>query len=81
MLLGAGDALFELHKVLGAAMKKNGLRAAEHFTPHMTLLYGSRPMSMQAIEPIRFVVDEFALIHSELWLTRYNVIDRWSLDS
>ena len=46
----------------------------------MTLLYGSKPISVQAIEPIHFVVKEFALIHSELWLTRYNTVDRWLLE-
>jgi RNA 2',3'-cyclic 3'-phosphodiesterase len=80
VLLGEGaDALPELHKMLGAAMEKNGLQAGARFTPHMTLLYGPEPVPAQAIDPIRFTVSEFALIHSELWLTRYNVIDRWSL--
>ena len=81
VLLGDGDALLELHKVLGAAMEKCGLRSATHFTPHMTVFYGAKPIPPQAIEPIRFVVKEFALIHSELWLTHYNVVDRWSLES
>jgi 2'-5' RNA ligase len=80
VLLGKGDALLELHRILGAAMAKNGLKAGKGFTPHMTLLYGSKPIPLQAIEPIRFAVKEFALVHSELWLTRYNIIDRWSLD-
>jgi 2'-5' RNA ligase len=79
VLLAEGDALSELHKILGAAMKKNGLRAAEHFTPHMTLSYGPRVIPVQAIEPICFAVNEFALIHSKLWLTQYHVVDRWSL--
>ncbi|WP_163269265.1 2'-5' RNA ligase family protein [Chelativorans alearense] len=79
VLLGDGEALPALHKSLGAAMEKNGLRAAEPFTPHMTLFYGPEPVPMQAIEPIRFVAREFALVHSERGLTRYNVIDRWSL--
>ena len=34
VLLGKGDALSELHNNLGAAMEKNGLRAAKRFTPH-----------------------------------------------
>lgn len=79
VLLGEGDALLELHKILGAAMKKNGLRAGEHFMPHMTLSYGEKPFPMQAIEPIRFVVGEFALIHSRLWLSQYNLVDHWPL--
>jgi 2'-5' RNA ligase len=46
----------------------------------MTLLYGPTPIPAQPIEPLRFVVAGFSLIHSELGLTRYNVIDRWSLE-
>ena len=80
VLLGEGEALLHLHKILGAAMEKYGLRPSEHFTPHMTLFYGLKPMPLQAIKPIRFVVNEFALIHSELWLTRYNIVDRWPLE-
>ena len=79
VMLGRGQALSDLHKTLGAAMEKNGLRATPSFTPHMTLLYGAKSVPVQAIEPIRFVVNEFALIHSELWRTRYNMICRWTL--
>jgi 2'-5' RNA ligase len=79
VLLAENDAISELHMSLSAAMKKSGLRAVEHFTPHMTLSYGSRAISLQEIEPICFVVNEFVLIHSELWLTQYHVIDRWPL--
>lgn len=56
-LLGEGDALFELHKTLGVAMERNGLKAAKSFMPHMTLFYGSGPIPLQAIEPIRFAVE------------------------
>jgi 2'-5' RNA ligase len=79
VLLGEGEALLELHKLLGAAMRKNGLRAAEDFTPHMTLSYGPKAVSVQAIEPLRFVANEFFLIHSKLWLTQYDMVGRWSL--
>src|SRR5260370_38954894 len=79
VLLAEGDALSELHKILGAAMKKNGLRAAEHFTPHMTLSYGPRAIPVQAIGPICFAVNEFALIHSKLLLTQYHAPDPWSV--
>lgn len=79
VLLGEGHALLELHRLLGAAMRKNGLRAAEHFMPHMTLFYGPRLIRVQAIEPIRFTVNEFSLVHSKLGLTQYDMIERWSL--
>jgi RNA 2',3'-cyclic 3'-phosphodiesterase len=79
VLLGEGDGLFELHRALGAALAKHGLQAEEHFTPHMTLLYGSKPVPTQAIKPIRLRVNEFTLIHSEVGLTRYNILHRWRL--
>lgn len=80
VLLGEGDEVLDLHKMLGAAMERHGLKAAKSFTPHMTLLYGSKPVPLQAIEPVSFAAKEFALVHSELGLRRYNIIDRWSLE-
>lgn len=80
VLLGQEDAsLVELHNVLGTAMEKNGLSAAQSFTPHMTLFYGSTAVPLQPIEPISFAVGEVVLIHSEKGLSRYNVLGRWSL--
>lgn len=80
VLLGeGGEALAELFRSLGIAMTRNGLEAAADFVPHMTLSYGPDAIPVQAIEPIRFTVKDFALIHSRLGLTRYEVIDRWSL--
>lgn len=81
VLIGESDALHDLYRRLGVAIAKNGLKlkAGDGFTPHMTLLYGSKPVALQAIEPICFTVEEFMLIHSELWLTRYNMIHRWRL--
>jgi RNA 2',3'-cyclic 3'-phosphodiesterase len=79
VLLGDGERLFELHRRLGAAMRKNGLRARGDFVPHMTLSFGSKPISMRAIEPIHLMAKEFVLVHSELGLARHNTIDRWPL--
>jgi 2'-5' RNA ligase len=79
VLLGEGGALRELFHALGVAMTRNGLRAAEDFTPHMTLFYGPQLIPLQAIEPLRFVAKDFTLIHSLRGLTQYEVIDRWSL--
>jgi 2'-5' RNA ligase len=80
VLLGTGDAVRLLQRMLGAAMEKNGLRAAQAFTPHMTLLYGPARLPPRAIEPIRFPVREFALVHSALGLTRHETIGRWPLN-
>jgi 2'-5' RNA ligase len=80
-LVGESEALSALHERLGAAMEKHGLKTAPHFAPHVTLVYGSRPIPAQAIEPIRFAVNELVLVHSELRRGRYNKVDGWPLAS
>jgi 2'-5' RNA ligase len=79
VLRGEADPLLQLHRKLGFAMAKSGLKAALNFTPHMTLHYGPLRVPARTIEPIRLVVNQFSLVHSELGLTRYNIIDRWPL--
>jgi len=80
VLLGdGGEALMMLFRTLGAAMLRNGLKAAATFTPHVTLSYGPQPVPTQPIEPIRFQAKDFVLIRSRLGLTQYEVIDRWPL--
>jgi RNA 2',3'-cyclic 3'-phosphodiesterase len=79
VLLGESEALFELHKSLGAAMRRYGLKASDGFMPHMTLSYGPRAIAQRAIEPIRFAVREFVLVHSRLRLTQYEMLERWPL--
>lgn len=78
-LVGEGAGLSELHHLLGAAMKKNGLGADNPFAPHMALLYGAPPLAMQLIEPISLMVKDFALIHSARGLKKYTVLQRWTL--
>lgn len=81
VLLGESDALLEFHRRLGDAIRTSGLRAAEVFTPHMTLSYDPRRVAAQAIDPIGFMVKDLYLIHSKLWLSEYEVIGRWPLRS
>ena len=80
--LGAGAGLFKLHDILGRAMRDIGLRASDGvgFVPHVTLLYDRRLVQAQRIEPIRFTVDGFCLIHSWRGLSRYTVLRSWGLD-
>ncbi len=81
VLLATAEAVSPLHQLLGGALKKSGLRAAENFTPHMTLFYGATRLPPQAIDPIRFPVKDFALIHSALGLKKYTVLQRWPLSA
>lgn len=79
VLRAQGAPLVDLHRTLGAVLRKWGFKTGDHFTPHVTLLYGPDAIPTQAIEPIRFTVKDFALIHSERGLSRYNILCRWSL--
>ncbi len=79
VLMGGGDTVFDLHKNLGRAMGRLGLKARDDFTPHITLLYGPESVPLQPIEPIRLAVNAFDLIHSHLWLSHYDIKGRWEL--
>lgn len=80
VLIGEGEGLTRLHTILGACLMRNGLPGQRGaFTPHLTLLYNSRTISEQPIEPIRFVVRDFVLIHSKRGLSEYEILQRWTL--
>jgi len=79
VLLGESDGLLHLHQALADALRKNGLRASDDLTPHITLSYAPQGVPLRPIEPIRFVAKEFALVHSMRGLTKYNVLERWPL--
>jgi len=81
VLLAESEPLRLLHRHLAAAVRRNGLKAAERFTPHMTLSYGRQAFTARPIVPIRFVAEAFCLVHSELGLGRYRVLERWPLDA
>ena len=69
----------ELSRLIGIAMKANGLKSADHFVPHMTLAYDEKFVPRQPIDPIGFVAREFILIHSLRGLTIYKDLNRWPL--
>jgi 2'-5' RNA ligase len=79
VLLGESAPLVELHRSLGSALRGWGLNAADHFTPHVTLLYGPKVVLKRTMDPIRFTVEDFSLIHSERGRSRYNTLGNWSL--
>ncbi len=50
------------------------------FTPHVTVAYSQRELLDDTpIEPVRWMVDEFALIHSVVGRPDYQVLARWPL--
>lgn len=86
VLLGDDEGvkpLLELQRTLGEFLKGGGLarRVASRFTPHLTLLYDDRIAATQAVEPVRWRVDEFVLVHSLLGRSRHVPLARWPLRS
>lgn len=79
---GSGlDDLLAFQKSLGLGMAKVGLgRCVEtRFTPHVTLFYDDQLVPVQTIEPIRWRVTEFVLVHSLLGQHKHVMLGRWPL--
>jgi 2'-5' RNA ligase len=67
-----------LRRTLGAALTRTGLRrlAKRDFAPHVTLFYADHSVEEYPIEPIRWTVNEFVLVHS---LGGHRHVARWPL--
>jgi len=74
-------AWLALRHPLGAAMERVGLGGATRgqFTPHMTLLRDEKRARSAPIEPIKWTVREFVLVHSLLGKTTHIHLGRWPL--
>ncbi len=69
-----------LQRALLADMKRAGIRPTEKSDkPHVTLLYDSRLVPEQPVEPVRWTVTEFVLVHSHQGLGRHEELGRWAL--
>jgi len=77
VLLGGSTALMDLQRRLGVALISNGLRGALNFNPHITLFYSPRSVVPQQVDPLRFTIRTFSLVHSERGLTKYNILESW----
>lgn len=63
------------HLIMAGGAKATG----GSFNPHMSLLYTDRPVRKQSIEPVRWTVREFVLVHSFVGLGRHETVARWPL--
>lgn len=79
VLLADEGPVMDLYAALGAGLRRFRYRVPDHFRPHLTLSYNRQFLPTRTIEPITFVVNEFALVHSRLWLTEYRILRRWPL--
>jgi RNA 2',3'-cyclic 3'-phosphodiesterase len=73
--------LTALQRSLGLAMRNAGLGHREQpgYTPHVTLLYGTFPIDVQTIEPVRWTVRDFVLVQSHRGEGRHSHLGRWPL--
>ena len=69
-----------LQQRLFAEMKRVGLRVRKlGQRPHMTLLYDRCSVAEQPVEPVRWTVREFVLVHSLYGQSRHVPLARWPL--
>lgn len=72
--------LKNFRKELAAALLQAGLRNdLRGFTPHLTLLYDEQIVKEHFIEPIRWAVQEFVLVHSFVGRGRHETLGHWPL--
>lgn len=72
-----------LHHALADAFEQERGHATQRrsgFNPHVTLLYDYQNVKQEAVEPIEWMAQEFALIHSRPHTkSSYSIVNRWSL--
>ncbi len=83
--LGSSQAAREaiaLHDALRARLRLAGVSYdLKSFTPHVTFLRDAgKTLAPTPIEPIRWAVSDFVLVHSQLQPAEYRVIGRWKLE-
>lgn len=79
VLLADDGAVMNLQAALSAGLRQLRYRVPDVFRPHLTISYNRQFVPVRAIDPITFLVSEFALVHSRLWRTEYNILKTWRL--
>lgn len=78
---GGNAQLRKLRQALDTEFSKFRRRGGGNlrFDPHVTLLYDQQSIPEEPIEPVSWVVDEIALVFSEVGATKYERLGRWKL--
>jgi RNA 2',3'-cyclic 3'-phosphodiesterase len=66
-------------QALDHALTQAGFRARPIHTAHMTLAYDARHVAEQLIEPVRWIAEDFVLIHSLVGQGVHRHLGRWRL--
>lgn len=78
---GGNEPLHAFQAELGVRLREAGLGrcVAPGFTPHVTLTYDRRVVTVEKVAPITWRVEEFVLVHSLLGQTRHLPLAHWPL--
>jgi 2'-5' RNA ligase len=82
LLSGEAPLLAAFQAEMQSRMLRQGLTQGlhhRHYTPHLTLLYGHRPLAERPIEPLSWTAREFVLIRSLIGKGHYEHLGRWPL--
>jgi RNA 2',3'-cyclic 3'-phosphodiesterase len=81
VLRGAGDTapVDAFRQALVRALAQSGLRFRPIDTAHMTLAYDDQHVAEHLIEPVRWVAEDFVLIHSLVGQGVHRHLRRWPL--
>ena len=85
LVLRGGEGLIALtafQQALAMPLKKTAARhwLKPDYTPHLTLLYDDRSISLQAIETVAWTARELVLVHSMVGQSRHVHLGRWPLN-
>jgi 2'-5' RNA ligase len=78
---GANAPLLALQRMLGERLIAAGMqrRVERRFTPHVTLFYCGADVPLEMVEPVRWTVHQFALVHSLLGRGQHRILRVWRL--
>ncbi|HSW06592.1 2'-5' RNA ligase family protein [Aquabacterium sp.] len=80
LLEGEGSTPLQAFRdALGQALVQAGVPVDFGGALHMTLAYGGDPVHEHLVEPVRWVVQDFALVHSLVGQGDHRHLGRWPL--
>ena len=80
LVLSTGGSIANIYTLTRQLIMAGGAKATGgSFNPHMSLLYTDQLVRKQSIEPVRWTVREFVLVHSFVGLGRHDTMARWPL--
>lgn len=81
LAIAAAQAPEELRQLRAAMATSLGQRPAraDAFVPHLTLLYTPVAVPEHRVPPVEWKVERFALVHSFVGQSRYEILESWPL--